>query len=82
MLRGINAATLLTILLENLFSVKCYNKSNMNVFTLSLSENFWLGLIYLEQFSCLPKRHWQAVQTQIRLLLKKQSDQGLSCLLF
>ena len=30
---------------------------------------------------CL-KRPRQTVQTQIRLLLKKQSDQGLPCLLF
>ena len=27
-------------------------------------------------------RYWQTVQTQIRLLLKEQSDQGLHCLLF
>ena len=32
--------------------------------------------------SCLPKQHRQTAQTQIRLLLKKQSDQGLPCLLF
>ena len=32
--------------------------------------------------SCLPKRPKRTVQTQIRLLLKKQSDQGLPCLLF
>ena len=32
--------------------------------------------------SCLPKRRRQTGQTQIRLLLKKQSDQGLPCLLF
>ena len=31
---------------------------------------------------CLQKRPVQTVQTQIRLLLKKQSDQGLPCLLF
>ena len=31
---------------------------------------------------CLPKRPRQTVQTQIRLLLQKQSDQGLPCLLF
>ena len=29
-----------------------------------------------------PKRPRQTAQSQIRLLLKKQSDQGLSCLLF
>ena len=32
--------------------------------------------------SCLSKRARQIEQTQIRLLLKKQSDQGLPCLLF
>ena len=31
---------------------------------------------------CLPKRPRQTGQTQIRLLLMKQSDQGLPCLLF
>ena len=32
--------------------------------------------------SCLPKMLRQTLQTQIRLLLKKQSDQDLPCLLF
>ena len=32
--------------------------------------------------SCLPKMPRTTVQTQVRLLLKKQSDQGLTCLLF
>ena len=32
--------------------------------------------------SYLPKKLRQTVQTKIRLLLKKQSDQGLPCLLF
>ena len=32
--------------------------------------------------SCQQKRYRQTVQTQIRLLLQKQSDQGLPCLLF
>ena len=32
--------------------------------------------------NCLPKRSSQTGQIQIRLLLKKQSDQGLPCLLF
>ena len=32
--------------------------------------------------SRLPKRHRQTAQIQIRLLLKKQSDQVLLCLLF
>ena len=36
----------------------------------------------ISKTSCLPKRPRQTEQTQIRLLLKKQSDQGLPCLLF
>ena len=42
------ASTSLKILLKNLYSVKCYDKSNMNVFT--LWENFQWGLIYFDQF--------------------------------
>ena len=48
MLRDNNAATSLKILSKNLYSVKYYNKSNMNVFTLSLWENFQWGLIYFD----------------------------------
>ena len=49
MLRGNIAATSLKILLENLVSVKCYDKSNMNAFTFSLRENIRRGLIYFDQ---------------------------------
>ena len=49
MLRGNIAATSLKMLLKNLYSVKCYDKLNMNVLTLSLWENFWWGLIYFDQ---------------------------------
>ena len=51
MLRGNIAATSLKMLLKNLYSVKFYDKLNMNVSTLSLWENFWWGLIYFDQFS-------------------------------
>ena len=51
MLRGNIAATSLKMLLKNLYSVKSYDKLNMNVITLSLWENFWWGLIYFDQFS-------------------------------
>ena len=51
MLKGNSAATSLKMLLKNLYSVKCYDKLNMNVLTLSLWENFWWGLIYFDQFS-------------------------------
>ena len=59
MLRGNIAATLLKILLEDLFSVKGYDKSNMNVFTLSLWENFRWGLIYFDQFILLMEIFFQ-----------------------
>ena len=50
MLRGNIAATSLKMLLKNLYSVKCNDKLNVNVLTLSLWENFWWGLIYFDQF--------------------------------
>ena len=52
MLRGNVAATSLKILWKNLYLVKCYDKSKMNVFILSLWENFPWGLIYFDQFIC------------------------------
>ena len=51
MLRGNIAANSLKIIWKNLYSDKYYDKSNMNVFTLSLWENFRWGLIYFDQFS-------------------------------
>ena len=42
---------LLKMVWQNLYSVDCYDKSNMNVFTLSLWENFLWGLIYFDQFT-------------------------------
>ena len=59
MLRGNIAATSLKMLLKNLYSVKCYDKLNMNVLTLSLWENFWWGLIYFDQFILLFFNLWQ-----------------------
>ena len=52
MVRGNIAATFLKMLWKNLYSVKYNDKLNMNVFTLSLWENFWWGLIYFDQFIC------------------------------
>ena len=51
MVNGYIAATSLKILWKNLYLVKCYDKLILNVFTLSLWENFWWGLIYFDQFS-------------------------------
>ena len=43
---------------KNLYSVKCYDNSNMNVLTLSPWENFWWGLlIYFDQFIFSDKTH-------------------------
>ena len=50
MVRRNISATSLKMLWKNLYSVKCYDKLNMNVFTLSLWENFWWGLIHFDQF--------------------------------
>ena len=50
MVRGNISATSLKMLWKKLYSVKYYDKLNMNVFTLSLWENFWWGLIYFDQF--------------------------------
>ena len=50
MLRRNIAAPSLKILWKNLNSVKCYDKSNMNIFTLSQWGNFRWGLIYFDQF--------------------------------
>ena len=54
MLRRNIAAPSLKILWKNLNSVKFYDKSNMNVFSLSQWENFRWGLIYFDQFTCTP----------------------------
>ena len=53
MLRRNIAAPSLKILWKNLNSVKFYDKSNMNVFTLSQRENFRWGLIYFDQFTII-----------------------------
>ena len=50
-------------------------------------QNSFVLIIYakyskLLSTHCLPKRSRQTVQTQIRLLLRKQSDLGFPCLLF
>ena len=59
MVRRNITATTLKMLWKNLHSVKCYDKLNMNVFTLSLWKNFWWGLIYFDQFMtlCHPNMH-------------------------
>ena len=55
MMRGNIAATTLKMLWKNLYSVKSYDKLNMNIFALSLWENFWWGLIYFDQFIYLDR---------------------------
>ena len=52
-------------------------------FWIQLSPKWYYGkCLKISNTSCLSKRARQTEQTQIRLLLKKQSDQGLPCLLF
>ena len=48
----------------------------------SNQTNKTINALKFRTLGCLSKRHRQTAQTQIRLLLKKQSDQGLPCLLF
>ena len=53
MLRRNIAATSLKMLCKNLYSVKCYDITRMNVFAIGLWENFNWGLSYFDQFICL-----------------------------
>ena len=63
----------------------------------NIMAHMWIDLVFAGQRSCdsftinvlkfrtqklLTKWHMQTMQTQIRLLLKEQSDQGLHCLPF
>ena len=50
MLRGNIAPTSPKIIQKIIFSVKCNDKSNMNVFTSSLWENIQWGFFYFDQF--------------------------------
>ena len=54
MLSGNIAATLLKILWKNLYSVKCYAKSNLNVFVFTLSqwEIFSVAQFIFTSFYC------------------------------
>ena len=53
---------------SNISSVRKFRTITVSITLMFLS--FWTD------------RFWQTVQTQIRLLLEEQSDQGLHCLLF
>ena len=56
MLSGNIAATSLKILRKELYSVKCYAKSNLNVFTIKSMGNFSAGLnlFYSKGLKCHP----------------------------
>ena len=73
MVRGNIAATSLKMLRKNLYSVKCYDKLKMNVFTLSLWENFWWGLIYFDQFISDGWHFKQATHLFLRNMLARQA---------
>ena len=50
--------------MENLYSVKCYDKTNTKVFALSLCENISLGLIYFDQAPGLKKTFFMLNSTE------------------
>ena len=58
------------------------NISIMNFFSEDLTVFIHGKCSKFPNLSCLPKRSRQTEQTQIRLLVQKQSDQGCPCLLF
>ena len=51
MLRRDIAATSLKILSKNHDSIKCYDKTNIEICTLSMRKIFSWGLIYIGQFT-------------------------------
>ena len=68
--------------LTTLVNVAHYGKKNVQT-VLNIRLQYLLFFMETGKYtSCLSKRPRQTVQTQIRLLLKKQSAQGLPCLLF
>ena len=73
MLRRNIAAPSKKILWKTLISVKFYDKSNLNVFTLSQWENFRWGLIYFDQFIRLEPVH--EISNDLVCATNKGSDQ-------
>ena len=47
-----------------------------------IQKSIMVNVLKFHTPKCLTKWYMQTVQTQIRLLLKEQSDQGLHCLSF
>ena len=69
---------------RNYFSTKVWDRAGIKLATpesTALHSNSYSKCSKISNVGCLPKRPGQTVQSQIRLLLKKQSDQGLPCLL-
>ena len=69
--------------------LKQYLKNLINICIQIFNSSLSISIFYkygkcskISNTSCLPKRPRETKQTQIRLLLKKQSDQVLPCLLF
>ena len=52
------------------------------LFLVCINSEDTINVLKIRTLSCLPKKPRQIAQTRIRLLLQKQSDQGLHCLLF
>ena len=51
-------------------------------YSLAVPQSIMVNVLKFRIAECLTKWHRQTVQTQIRLLLKEQSDLGLHCLPF
>ena len=68
-----------------MISVLSKNKKNIKIFHLKIivfTAEKNCSILHSVMFLCFrTDRSWQSVQTQIRLLLEEQSDQGLYCLL-
>ena len=59
------------------YKIKFFVKENKNSKIELSDQNLMVDVIKFRTLVAYKKRHRQTVQTQIRLLLKKQSDQGL-----
>ena len=63
------------------FKLPSLNLKESNQFSINLYLKIFSVAFTVMILSFQTNRPWQTVQTQIRLLLEEQSDQGLHCLL-
>ena len=68
---------------KDLTSLKQSDYQHHSNKVITTKTNYFAFPVYIVMIlSFRSDRSWQTVQTQIRLLLEEQSDQGLHCLLF